>query len=212
MSGTSSASEYDKYARYRSSATPRNGDWSEPTVAQRRAAPGTGYDSVHPQTGHPARPESEPSPDRAGRLGDPRREGQQGKQGQQGGGPGRSTDRGVPGWAAVLVLIVIAGIGGLIDQISGASIQGAFNWALIVASLIAILIVRRGQMFPVVIAPPLVYFIASAAKLYISSNGLKSRGALIDAASNWLVYGFPAIAAATAIVLLIAGIRMLARR
>ena len=112
----------------------------------------------------------------------------------------------------MLVLITIAGIGGLIDQISGASIQGAFNWSLIGASLVAILIVRRSRMFPVVIAPPLVYFIASAAKLYITSNGLKDRSKLTDAAANWLVYGFPAIAAATAIVLVIAGIRLLIRR
>jgi uncharacterized protein DUF6542 len=119
---------------------------------------------------------------------------------------------GLPGWAAVGVLIVIAGIGGVIDQISGASIQGAFNWALILASLVAILIVRRSQMFAVVIAPPLVYFVASAAKLYITSNGLKDRSALTDAAANWLVYGFPAIAGATAIVLVIAGVRMILRR
>ena len=36
--------------------------------------------------------------------------------------------------------------------------------------------------------------------------------ALYDAAANWLVYGFPAIAGATAAVLIIAGIRMLSRR
>jgi Gpi18-like mannosyltransferase len=121
-------------------------------------------------------------------------------------------ERGIPGWAAVLLLLLIAGVGGVIDQISGASIQGAFNWALILASLVAILLVRRRQMFPVVIAPPLVYFIASAAKLYFSSNGLKDRAALTDAAANWLVYGFPAIAGATAIVLVIAGVRMIGRR
>ena len=121
-------------------------------------------------------------------------------------------ERGVPNWAALLVLLAIAGIGGLIDQISGASVQGAFNWALIIASLVAIVIVRRSQMFLVVIAPPLVYFVASAGKLYFSSGGLHNRSALIDAASNWLVYGFPAIAGATAIVLLVAGIRLITRR
>jgi hypothetical protein len=135
--------------------------------------------------------------------------------GSRAGNRRRSTDtapRGVPGWVAVGVLILIAGVGGIIDQLSGAAIQGAFNWALIFASLVAILIVRRSQMFPVVIAPPLVYFIASAAKLYITSHGLRDRSKLTDAAANWLVYGFPAIAGATAIVLLIAGIRMLIRR
>jgi len=118
---------------------------------------------------------------------------------------------GLPGWLAVSLLVVIAGIGGVIDQVTGSSIRGAFSYALIAASLIAILAVKRSQMFGVVIAPPLVYFVASAAKLYFN-GGLHDRKVLIDAASSWLVYGFPAIAGATAIVLVIAGIRMMIRR
>jgi len=35
---------------------------------------------------------------------------------------------------------------------------------------------------------------------------------LLDAAANWLVYGFPAIAGATAAVLIIAGIRLISGR
>jgi fumarate reductase subunit D len=121
------------------------------------------------------------------------------------------SEPGLPGWAAVLLLVVIAGIGGVIDQVTGSNIRGAFSYALVAASLIAILAVKRGQMFGVVIAPPLVYFVASGAKLYLS-GGLHDRKVLFDAASSWLVYGFPAIAGATAIVLVIAGIRMIARR
>ncbi len=124
----------------------------------------------------------------------------------------RRSERGLPGWLAVLVLIVIAGIGGLIDSASGSAIRGAFNYGLILASLVAILIVKRGQMFSVVIAPPLVYFVASAGLLYVRTGGLHNRGKLIDAATNWVVYGFPAIAGATAVVLVIAGIRLVARR
>jgi hypothetical protein len=67
-------------------------------------------------------------------------------------------------------------------------------------------------MFPVVVAPPLVYFVASAAMLYERSGGLTNKSKLIDSAVNWLVYGFPAIAIATAGVLVIAGIRMILRR
>jgi len=121
-------------------------------------------------------------------------------------------ERGLPGWLAVLLLIGIAGVGGLIDSISGSAIRGAFNYSLIIASLIAILVVRRSQMFNVVIAPPLVYFVASAGLLYVRTGGLHNRGKLIDAATNWIVYGFPAIAGATAVVLVVAGIRLMARR
>ena len=121
-------------------------------------------------------------------------------------------ERGLPGWLAVLVLIAIAGASGLIDSLSGSAIRGVFNYGLVVASLVAILVVKRSQMFPVVVSPPLVYFVASAALLYIRTGGLHDRGKLIDAATNWIVYGFPAIAGATAVVLVVAGLRMVTRR
>lgn len=121
-------------------------------------------------------------------------------------------ERGVPGWLAVVVLIAISGIGGIIDIVRGTSVRGGFNIALIVASVVAIIIVRRRSMFPVLVAPPLVYFVASAVMLYVRSSGLSDRGQLLDAAINWLVYGFPAIAGATAAVLIIGGIRLLAGR
>ena len=65
------------------------------------------------------------------------------------------------------------------------------------------------RMFPVVVAPPLVYFVASAVVLYVRSGGLHDRSRADRRGDNWLVYGFPAIAAATAAVLIIAGIRMI---
>jgi hypothetical protein len=121
-------------------------------------------------------------------------------------------ERGLPSWAALLLLIAIAGISGLIDSLSGSSIRGVFNYGLVVASLVAILVVKRSGMFPIVVAPPLVYFVASAGLLYIRTGGLHDRGKLIDAATNWIVYGFPAIAGATAVVLVVAGIRLVSRR
>ena len=67
-------------------------------------------------------------------------------------------------------------------------------------------------MFPVVIAPPIVYSLGAGSQLYLRSNGLDNRRAVFDAAANYLVYGFPAIAAATAAVLIIAGIRLIIRK
>ncbi len=126
--------------------------------------------------------------------------------------PSNPSERGLPGWGALLVLIGIAAIGGTVDMLSGTHVRGGFNIGIIVASIVAILLVRRSRMFPIVIAPPLVYSLASGVTLYIRSGGLHDRKVLIDSAANWLVYGFPAIAAATAAVLIIAGIRMIVRR
>lgn len=124
----------------------------------------------------------------------------------------RPTERGLPGWMAVVLLVVIAGAAGLIDSISGSTVRGVFNWGLVVASLIAILVVRRSQMFPVVIAPPLVYMLASLGLLYVRTGGLHDRAKIIDVGTNWIVYGFPAIAGATAAVLVVAGLRMVLRK
>ena len=123
-----------------------------------------------------------------------------------------TTERGLPAWAAFLVLLAIAGIGGVIDTLSGSNVRGGFNIGVVVASIVAMLLVRRSAMFPIVIAPPLVYSLASGSMLYLRSGGLKDRKVLLDGAANWLVYGFPAIAAATAAVLIIAGVRMITHR
>ena len=121
-------------------------------------------------------------------------------------------ERGVTGWVAVAILIGFSAVGGAIDVARGTSVKGGFNVALIIGSIVAILVVRRRDMFPVLVAPPLVYFVASAVMLYIRSSGLSNRSELLDAAINWLVYGFPAIAGATAAVLVIGGIRLLVGR
>jgi hypothetical protein len=124
----------------------------------------------------------------------------------------RRPERGVAGWVAVLVLIGIAVIGAVIDLINHSQVKGGFNISIVVGTIVAILIVRRSAMFPVVVAPPLVYVAASAVLLYTRSSGLHDRKVLLDAAANWLVYGFPAIAGATAAVLIIAGVRLISGR
>ncbi|TAM88704.1 MAG: hypothetical protein EPN43_07955 [Jatrophihabitans sp.] len=124
----------------------------------------------------------------------------------------REPERGLPGWAAVLILLGIAAIGAVIDNARGTTTGGGYNIGIIVASLVAILVVRRSGMFPIVIAPPIVYSVGSGIILYLRSGGLSDRHVLYDAASNWLVYGFPAIAAATAAVLIVGGFRLVTRR
>ncbi len=124
----------------------------------------------------------------------------------------RPRERGLPWWAALLVLIVISGIGGLVDTIGTTAARGGFNVGIVVASIVAMLVVRRSHMFPIVISPPIVYTLAAVFQLYLRSSGLHDKKVIYDAASNYLVYGFPAIACATAAVLIIAGFRLITRR
>jgi hypothetical protein len=126
--------------------------------------------------------------------------------------PPAPKERGLRWWAALLLLIAIAAVGGLIDTLGSDSARGGFNIGIVVASVVAILLVRRSHMFPVVIAPPIVYSAAAVLQLYLRSGGLHDKRVVFDAAANYLVYGFPAIASATAAVLIIAGIRLIARR
>ena len=124
----------------------------------------------------------------------------------------RAPERGLPWWAALLLLIAIAGVGGLIDTLGSIQVKGGFNVGIVAASIVAVIAVKRSQVFPIVIAPPIVYTGAAISQLYIRSSGLNDRKVVLDAAANYLVYGFPAIAAATAAVLIIAGLRLILRK
>jgi hypothetical protein len=125
---------------------------------------------------------------------------------------GEAPERGLPWWGAMIILIGIAGFGELIDSLASIQVKSGFNIGIVVASIIAIIAVRRSHMFPVVVAPPIVYSTAALAQVYFRSNVLGQSHVFLDAAANYLVYGFPAIAASSAAVLIIAGIRLIARK
>lgn len=124
----------------------------------------------------------------------------------------RAPERGLPWWAGLLVLLAVSGVGGFIDTLGSLQARNGFNIGIVVASIIAVLIVKRSHMFPIVIAPPIVYSAAALLQLYVRSSGLHDHRVVLDAAANYLVYGFPAIAAATAAVLIIAGVRLISRK
>jgi hypothetical protein len=121
----------------------------------------------------------------------------------------RSGERGLPAWAALAVLIVVAGAAGLIDLARGPGAQGVFNVGVIVASFVAIVVVRRHSMFAIVVAPPIVFMLGKLAASTLRHQDLFSRHTRLDIMTNWFVFGFPAIAAATAVVALVAGLRLI---
>jgi hypothetical protein len=118
-------------------------------------------------------------------------------------------ERGLPWWGALLVLLGIALIGGIIDTIGSLQSKSGFNIGIVVASVVAIIVVKRSHMFPVVIAPPIVYSAAAVFEYYLKGHKTSAK---LDIAANYLVYGFPAMAAATAAVLIVAGVRLISRK
>jgi hypothetical protein len=120
--------------------------------------------------------------------------------------------RGLRSWQAIALLVVIAAGCGLLDYARGLSSGGVFGLGIVVGSLLAILLVRRSGMFPIVIAPPIVYVAGKLTAAILRHQNITSRTGLVDVATNWFVFGFSAMAGATAIVLVIAGIRLLINR
>jgi Domain of unknown function (DUF6542) len=107
---------------------------------------------------------------------------------------------------AVLLVVAAALLGGGLDLLTGTGLRLAFAIGLVAGAVAAALLVRRGGLLTVVLAPPLVYLAASALFVLAAPGG--GTGALIDAATGWLVYGFPAIAAATGAAAVVAGVRL----
>ncbi len=106
---------------------------------------------------------------------------------------------------ALLVLAACLAAGIVVDQVVGSG--GGLRVGLLVGSLLAVLLVRLRSLFAVVVSPPLAFIVGSAAELLVKSGGVPSRTDLLGFATGWLVYGFPTIAAASAVALVIASVR-----
>jgi Domain of unknown function (DUF6542) len=109
------------------------------------------------------------------------------------------------GVGAVLLLTGIAAVAGVLDVLAGSSLRLIFAVGLVLGSLIASLLVVRRDLLTVVFAPPLVFLAASAVAVLLGRG--ETGGGLIDLATSWLVYGFPAMAIATGVAGLVALIR-----
>ena len=106
-------------------------------------------------------------------------------------------------------------VGALIDSVGSFTGQDAFNVGIVAGSLVAVLIVRRSQLFWIMVAPPLVYAVIAVVRLYVKRSNAGAHGAtsaIIDAVQDYLTFGFPALVIAVAIVLVIGGFRLVARK
>jgi hypothetical protein len=105
------------------------------------------------------------------------------------------------GVGAVALLTGVAAVAGLLDVLAGSSLRLIFAVGLVLGTLVASLLVVRRDLLTVVFAPPLVFLAASAVAVLLGRGD--TGGGLIDLATSWLVYGFPAMAIATAVALVV---------
>jgi len=105
------------------------------------------------------------------------------------------------GVGAVALLAGISAVAGLLDVLAGSALRLILAAGLVLGTLIASLLVVKRDLLTVVFAPPLVFVAASAVAVLLGRG--KSGGGLIDLATSWLVYGFPAMASATAVAVVV---------
>ena len=179
-------------------ATSAAGDWSAPRRSRVASTPARS--PRQRDTGLDPRPRDADAADEGWQSGPARRRARE-QLGAARFADAAPAERGLRWWTGLGVLIAVVALGLLVDGLRGQQLGIGVNVGIIVGSVLAVLLVRRSAMFPVVVAPPIVYSISAGIVLYIRSGGLHDHGVLIDVAANWLVYGFPAIAAATAAVL-----------
>jgi hypothetical protein len=127
-----------------------------------------------------------------------------------------STQRGgvaLTGVGAIALAFVISLAGAGVDLVTGVGLRRVFAIALVIGAVVAALLVRTRDLYAVVVAPPLIYLAISILAAVPHANGAFSdKKKFLSLAANWLVYGFPEMAAATALATAIALGRYLAHR
>lgn len=117
------------------------------------------------------------------------------------------------GAGALALAFVVTLLGGSIDLVTGTGLRRAFAIALVLGAVLAALLVRTKDLFVVVVSPPLIYILVSLLATIPHANGaFDSKTKFSALLANWLVYGFPEMAAATGLAAAIAVIRVLAKR
>ncbi|MGY1631026.1 DUF6542 domain-containing protein [Geodermatophilus sp. SYSU D01186] len=110
------------------------------------------------------------------------------------------------GWAAVLAVLVVTLVGAAADSYLSAGLGVLTLGTLAIAAALGTLLVRRRDLTTMVIAPPLVYIVAAVAVTAVF--GTVNLAGL----ATLLIRGFPSMAVATGVALVVALIRWAARR
>jgi hypothetical protein len=112
------------------------------------------------------------------------------------------------GVVAVLLVLVATLAGAAADSYLGVGLGTLTLVALVGSTAVATLLVRRRDLVSVLVAPPLVFVVVAVADLAIAPSAHFS----LTGMAPLLIKGFPAMGIATAVGLVLAGIRRAAGR
>jgi hypothetical protein len=170
---------------------------SRPTAARRPADPqrerGPARDDR--RAGDDARP-GRPGADRAGSRRPPVGERPAPQQGSR-----------LRGSVAVLGVFLTTLAGGAVDSFLGSGLGMVTLVALVASTAIATLLVRRRDLFTVVLSPPLVFVAVTGVNIALGSANLT-----LATIATLLIRGFPTMAVATGAAIVLAVVRLVTRR
>ncbi|MEO6956180.1 MAG: DUF6542 domain-containing protein [Antricoccus sp.] len=111
------------------------------------------------------------------------------------------------GFGGVLLLIVITGVGALIDRIISGQLGIVTGIALWIGTFLAALITRKRDLLSIIVAPPIVYAAFGFLVVLMSSKGLTVTGL-----AGVAFVSFPYMAIGSGIAALVAAIKLLTTR
>lgn len=116
--------------------------------------------------------------------------------------------RGLRGALGVLGMFVVTLAGAAVNSVVGVGLGTITTVALVVATIGAALVVRRRDLATVVVAPPLVYVGVAVVNIVLAPSATFS----LPTIATLLIRGFPAMAIAVAVALVLTVVRLAARR
>jgi hypothetical protein len=114
----------------------------------------------------------------------------------------------VRGAVAVLGIFLVTLAGAGIDSFVGVGLGMITLGALLASTTVAMLAVRRRDMFSVVASPPLVFIAVAAVNIALAPSALFN----LPTIATLLIRGFPTMAMAAGVALVVAVGRLIARR
>ena len=116
--------------------------------------------------------------------------------------------RGVRGALGVVGIFVVTLAGAAVNSLFGVGLGIITTVALVLATVGAALLVRRRDLVTVVVAPPLVYVGVALVNIVLAPSATFSLATV----ATLMIRGFPAMAIAVAVALVLTVVRLAARR